>query len=124
MSFVKNNVHINHRGDIVPEHVTCKQGVVGLILVLGKQFFCPLYICVFLCVQASPELTNIWAVGQKLWQRDFPAIYEALQKEWTEPYRDLLNAVRGKGNLLNAVQGKRVFSMLSGVRGSSQCCPE
>jgi len=55
-------------------------------------------------VQASPELANIWAVGQKLWQRDFPAIYEALQKEWTEPYRDLFNAVRGKGNLLNAVR--------------------
>lgn len=41
----------------------------------------------------NAELAQIWAVGQKMWQRDFPGIYETLQKEWADPYKDVMNAV-------------------------------
>ncbi|XP_060587818.1 COP9 signalosome complex subunit 8-like [Ruditapes philippinarum] len=40
-----------------------------------------------------PELALLWAVGQKMWQRDFPGIYETIQKEWTDPYKDIMAAV-------------------------------
>lgn len=46
-------------------------------------------------IQAAPELNQIWAVGQKMWQRDFPGIYETLQKEWSEPYKEILAAALG-----------------------------
>ncbi|XP_052813430.1 COP9 signalosome complex subunit 8-like [Mya arenaria] len=55
---------------------------------------------------ATPELSNIWAVGQKIWQREFPGIYETLQKEWTDPYKDLLAAV------LEATR-KRAFNLVA-----------
>ena len=31
---------------------------------------------------AYPELGHIWAVGQKIWLRDFPGIYETMKKEY------------------------------------------
>ncbi|KAH3754169.1 hypothetical protein DPMN_188832 [Dreissena polymorpha] len=54
----------------------------------------------------SPELSHIWLVGQKTWQRDFPGIYEALQREWTEPYREIMAAV------LDATR-RRAFHLVS-----------
>lgn len=30
-----------------------------------------------------------------MWQRDFPGMYETLQKEWSEPYKDIMAAVLG-----------------------------
>ncbi|XP_045178904.2 COP9 signalosome complex subunit 8-like [Mercenaria mercenaria] len=54
----------------------------------------------------SPELAQVWAVGQKMWQRDFPGMYEALQKDWTEPYKDIMTAV------LEATR-KRAFGLVA-----------
>ncbi|KAL3854380.1 hypothetical protein ACJMK2_013651 [Sinanodonta woodiana] len=42
---------------------------------------------------ANPELSQIWSVGQKLWQRDFPGAYEVLKKDWTEVYKPIMTAV-------------------------------
>ncbi|XP_005101950.1 COP9 signalosome complex subunit 8 [Aplysia californica] len=44
--------------------------------------------------QTSPELTNIWVVGQKMWLRDYAGIYEALQKEWSEEVKMIMGAVQ------------------------------
>ncbi|XP_022320562.2 COP9 signalosome complex subunit 8-like [Crassostrea virginica] len=43
---------------------------------------------------ASPETLQIWAVGQKLWLRDYPGIYEALKKEWSENTTQIMEALK------------------------------
>lgn len=42
---------------------------------------------------ANSELALIWAVGQKMWLRDYPGTYEALKKDWSEPYKPIMAAV-------------------------------
>lgn len=55
------------------------------------KFFFPLY------VQANPELAAIWAVGQRIWQRDFPGIYAAIAAfQWSENILPVMEALRGK----------------------------
>ncbi|GLD51471.1 COP9 signalosome complex subunit 8 isoform X2 [Lates japonicus] len=45
---------------------------------------------------ANPELTAIWAVGQRIWQRDFPGIYTAIAAyQWTENILPVMEALRG-----------------------------
>ena len=46
-------------------------------------------------MKASPETLQIWAVGQKLWLRDYPGIYEALKKEWSENTTQIMEALKG-----------------------------
>lgn len=41
----------------------------------------------------TPELATIWAVGQKMWVRDFPGVYETLKKDWSEGIKPIMNAV-------------------------------
>jgi COP9 signalosome complex subunit 8 len=43
---------------------------------------------------ATPELTQIWQVGQKMWVKDFAGTYEALNKEWSETVKPFMDAVR------------------------------
>ena len=47
-------------------------------------------------LQSTPELALIWAVGQKLWQRDFPGIYDAVNKDWSEHVKPVMAAILGK----------------------------
>ena len=48
------------------------------------------------CMQANPELTAVWAVGQRIWQRDFPGIYTAIAAhQWTENILPVMEALRG-----------------------------
>lgn len=46
-------------------------------------------------MKSTPETVQIWAVGQKLWLRDYPGIYEALKKEWSENISQIMEAVKG-----------------------------
>ncbi|XP_071150680.1 COP9 signalosome complex subunit 8-like [Mytilus edulis] len=55
---------------------------------------------------STPELTNVWAVGQKIWQRDFPGIYEAFTKEWSEALKPVMDA-------LLAATRKRAFNLVA-----------
>lgn len=55
-------------------------------------------------LQSNAELTQIWVVGQKMWQRDFAEIYESLNKDWSESVKPIMTAVQGK--IMTAVQGK------------------
>uniref|UniRef100_A0A674P2V3 COP9 signalosome complex subunit 8 n=2 Tax=Takifugu rubripes TaxID=31033 RepID=A0A674P2V3_TAKRU len=44
---------------------------------------------------ANPELTAIWAVGQRIWQRDFPGIYTAIAAfQWSENILPVVEALR------------------------------
>ncbi|XP_053296496.1 COP9 signalosome complex subunit 8 isoform X1 [Pleuronectes platessa] len=44
---------------------------------------------------ANPELAAIWAVGQRIWQRDFPEIYTAIAAfQWTENILPVMEALR------------------------------
>jgi len=45
------------------------------------------------------ELSLIWKVGQKMWQRDFPGVYAALTADWSENVRHIMQALLGE--LLN-----------------------
>ncbi|KAL4618049.1 COP9 signalosome complex subunit 8 isoform X2, partial [Arapaima gigas] len=45
---------------------------------------------------ANPELTAIWAVGQRIWQRDFPGIYSSIAAyQWSESILPIMEALRG-----------------------------
>ncbi|XP_055726979.1 COP9 signalosome complex subunit 8 isoform X1 [Salvelinus fontinalis] len=47
------------------------------------------------CVQANLELTAVWAVGQRIWQRDFPGIYSAIAAhQWSENILPVMEALR------------------------------
>uniref|UniRef100_A0A8C1XNT4 COP9 signalosome complex subunit 8 n=1 Tax=Cyprinus carpio TaxID=7962 RepID=A0A8C1XNT4_CYPCA len=44
---------------------------------------------------ANPELAAIWAVGQRIWQRDFPGIYTAIDAyQWSESILPVMEALR------------------------------
>lgn len=50
-------------------------------------------------MQANPELTAIWAVGQRIWQRDFPGIYTAIAAfQWSENILPVMEALRGNNS--------------------------
>ncbi|PSN29604.1 COP9 signalosome complex subunit 8 [Blattella germanica] len=42
------------------------------------------------------ELVNIWKVGQKMWQRDFPGVYAALNVDWSENVGHIMNSLLGE----------------------------
>ncbi|CAJ0964499.1 unnamed protein product [Ranitomeya imitator] len=44
---------------------------------------------------SSPEIGWIWEVGQRIWQRDFPAIYSSIAAhQWSENIQPIIEAVR------------------------------
>uniref|UniRef100_A0A8C2AEI4 COP9 signalosome complex subunit 8 n=1 Tax=Cyprinus carpio TaxID=7962 RepID=A0A8C2AEI4_CYPCA len=44
---------------------------------------------------ANPELAAIWAVGQRIWQRDFPGIYATIAAyQWSESILPVMEALR------------------------------
>ncbi|XP_061774632.1 COP9 signalosome complex subunit 8 isoform X1 [Nerophis ophidion] len=44
---------------------------------------------------ANPELTAIWVVGQRIWQRDFPGIYTAIAAyQWSENILPVMEALQ------------------------------
>lgn len=43
-----------------------------------------------------PEIHNVWKVGQKMWQRDFPGIYEALNKQWSNDLAEIMQKLLGE----------------------------
>ena len=47
------------------------------------------------CFQSNAEIGQVWDVGQKVWQRDFPGVYQYLQKEWSDPLKPIMAALAG-----------------------------
>jgi len=43
---------------------------------------------------SNPELGQVWVVGQKMWTREYAALYEALKRDWTEALKPLMDALR------------------------------
>ncbi|KAF3422037.1 hypothetical protein E2986_05270 [Frieseomelitta varia] len=42
----------------------------------------------------NAELGQIWMVGQRMWQRDWPAVHVALNAEWSEDVSDIMAALK------------------------------
>ncbi|XP_067002457.1 COP9 signalosome complex subunit 8 [Anabrus simplex] len=43
---------------------------------------------------SHPELGTVWKVGQKMWQRDFPGVYGALNADWSENVVQVMQALQ------------------------------
>lgn len=43
----------------------------------------------------SPELAQIWQVGQKMWLKDWPSVYIALNHEWSPDVSRFISALTG-----------------------------
>ncbi|KAL0273751.1 UNVERIFIED_CONTAM: hypothetical protein PYX00_006357 [Menopon gallinae] len=44
----------------------------------------------------NTELQNIWKVGKKMWQRDFPGIYVALNEQWSNDIAEIMHKLLEK----------------------------
>ncbi|XP_050419353.2 COP9 signalosome complex subunit 8 [Patella vulgata] len=42
---------------------------------------------------SNTELNQIWAVGQKMWQRDYPGVYETLKYDWSDRIKPIMNSL-------------------------------
>lgn len=42
----------------------------------------------------SAELKQIWVVGQRMWQRDWPAVHVALNAKWSDDVSDIMAALK------------------------------
>eukprot|EP00918_Siedleckia_nematoides_P015553 GHVU01033681.1.p1 GENE.GHVU01033681.1~~GHVU01033681.1.p1 ORF type:complete len:193 (+),score=24.41 GHVU01033681.1:51-629(+) len=42
---------------------------------------------------ANPELGHLWGVGQKLWARDFPGIYQTANREWPDHLKPIMTTI-------------------------------
>lgn len=42
------------------------------------------------------DLRRIWIVGQRMWQRNWPAVHAALNVEWGEDVKNIMTALKGK----------------------------
>ncbi|XP_076765328.1 COP9 signalosome subunit 8 [Xylocopa sonorina] len=42
----------------------------------------------------SAELGQIWVVGQRMWQRDWPAVHVALNADWSEDVSNIMAALK------------------------------
>lgn len=56
------------------------------------------------------ELGLIWNVGQKMWLRDFPGVYQTLSVDWSDNVSQIMAAVLGKYNCRSCCE---VVSFLS-----------
>ncbi|XP_063994507.1 COP9 signalosome complex subunit 8 [Diachasmimorpha longicaudata] len=70
------------------------------------------------------ELSQIWNVGQKMWQRDWPAVHTALNREWSDDVRDIMLAlkenVRERAmSLVSEAYSSLDLSVLAGMVGQS-----
>ncbi|MGH0137718.1 UNVERIFIED_CONTAM: hypothetical protein FKN15_064614 [Acipenser sinensis] len=53
---------------------------------------------------SNMELAAIWAVGQRIWQRDFPGIYTAIAAhQWSECIQPVMEALQGTISSVSAV---------------------
>ncbi|CAL1685829.1 unnamed protein product [Lasius platythorax] len=43
---------------------------------------------------AHEELRRIWTVGQRMWQRNWPAVHVALNVEWSEDVKNIMTALK------------------------------
>ncbi|XP_015114576.1 COP9 signalosome complex subunit 8 [Diachasma alloeum] len=70
------------------------------------------------------ELSQIWNVGQKMWQRDWPAVHTALNLEWSDDVRHIMHAlkesVRERAmSLVSEAYSSLSLSVLAGMTGQS-----
>ncbi|KAK3083116.1 hypothetical protein FSP39_014458 [Pinctada imbricata] len=61
----------------------------------------------------TPELATIWNIGQKLWLRDYPGIYEGLKKEWSEHVKFIMDALVDSTRRMAAEIVARAYSSIN-----------
>ncbi|KAM9709423.1 COP9 signalosome complex subunit 8 isoform 1-T1 [Menidia menidia] len=62
---------------------------------------------------ANPELTAVWAVGQHIWQRDFPGIYAAIAAhQWSENILPVMEALQDTNVLIESTR-QRAYSLVA-----------
>ncbi|XP_026232855.1 COP9 signalosome complex subunit 8 isoform X1 [Anabas testudineus] len=63
---------------------------------------------------ANQELTAIWAVGQRIWQRDFPGIYTAIAAyQWTETILPVMEGLRVVHGFFTESTRQRAYSLVA-----------
>jgi COP9 signalosome complex subunit 8 len=62
---------------------------------------------------ANPELAQIWLVGQKQWLKDLPGSYEALNRDWSESLKPIMNAVGESTRRRAFTLGSSAYSSIS-----------
>ncbi|XP_064598229.1 COP9 signalosome complex subunit 8-like [Liolophura sinensis] len=63
---------------------------------------------------ANAEMGFIWAVGQKIWLRDFPGIYDSLKKDWSEPIKNIMTALQESTRQRAFMLVSQAYSSISG----------
>ncbi|XP_033182812.1 COP9 signalosome subunit 8 [Bombus vancouverensis nearcticus] len=58
------------------------------------------------------ELGQIWVVGQRMWQRDWPAVHVALNAEWSEDVSDIMAALKDNVRERAIILISRAYSSL------------
>lgn len=58
------------------------------------------YQCFSSPIQGNADLSAIWMIGQKMWQRDFPGIYEALKREWPDNMKPIMTTLLSMRNVV------------------------
>lgn len=58
------------------------------------------------------ELGQIWMVGQRMWQRDWPAVHVALNAEWSEDVSDIMAALKDNVRERAIILISRAYSSL------------
>lgn len=47
-------------------------------------------------ITSNPDISAVWAVGQKLWKKDLAGTYQALAAyNWVEPVAAIIRALEG-----------------------------
>ncbi|KAF3842635.1 hypothetical protein F7725_001484 [Dissostichus mawsoni] len=74
----------------------CKLGInMPAAVIMEENYDKVLEQCEAQELEANPELTSIWAVGQRIWQRDFPGVYTTIAAfQWTENILPVMEALR------------------------------
>lgn len=63
-------------------------------------------------ISGNPDISAVWAVGQKLWKKDLAGTYQALAAyNWVEPVAAIIRALEGMCNdLMKFIQRKQIKS--------------
>nr|XP_037290070.1 COP9 signalosome complex subunit 8-like isoform X3 [Rhipicephalus microplus] len=63
--------------------------------------------------QSHTELGNIWKVGQCLWFKDFPAIYDVLSQEWPDHVKPIMQELGERTRRRALILVAKAYSSIS-----------
>uniref|UniRef100_A0A6G4ZYA3 Putative cop9 signalosome complex subunit 8 n=1 Tax=Rhipicephalus microplus TaxID=6941 RepID=A0A6G4ZYA3_RHIMP len=63
--------------------------------------------------KSHTELGNIWKVGQGLWFKDFPAIYDVLSQEWPDHVKPIMQELGERTRRRALILVAKAYSSIS-----------